>query len=145
MTTICIPFFYVLYCTMIVSYHCSVLSCVLCTILHCFVSFIFFFFHCHFFVLTHGVEWRFSPWFGTRLLLILMYRSRHIDSCICIVFHHLYFPAHVVEGFTLNSLLDKPPSQAPFLPPRPPYCVCLRFCFCTGFSIPIILRSTILL
>ena len=54
----------------------------------------------------------------------------------CFVFsdHHFYFPAHLVGGFTLSDLLDKPWSQvSSLLSPR----TCLQFLSRNaGFSIP---------
>ena len=48
-------------------------------------------------------------------------------------FHHFYFPAQLVGGFTLSDLLDRPWSQvSSLLPPG----TCLQFLSRIGFSIP---------
>ena len=48
-------------------------------------------------------------------------------------FHHFYFPAQFVGGFTLSDLPDKPWSQvSSLLPPG----TCLQFLSHIGFSIP---------
>ena len=47
--------------------------------------------------------------------------------------HHFHFPAHLVVGFTLSDVLDKPWSRvSSLLPPG----TCLQFLSRIGFSIP---------
>ena len=78
-------------------------------------------------VIVYSLFWRPVKGQGSSLC-----RRRHLLFTYLFFYHHFYFPAQLVGGFTLSDLLGKPWSQvSSLLPPG----TCLQLLSRIGFSI----------